>query len=156
MKKLLFVLAVLFACNATYAQQSTKEDEEAIIDVIKTLFDAYRAQDSTTARALFHPDAMMNRAVTNKEGHGELRPFSVDAWMNFMGTKSDNYYDERIYSYDVTMDIPLATVWTEFSFFLNGNLSHCGYNVFQLIKTADGWKITNVIDTGRKTGCKTD
>jgi len=156
MKNLLFILSVLFVGNVAHAQKAPKAEKEAIIDVIKTLFDAYRAQDSTTARALFHPDATMNRAIINEDGHGELRPFSVDGFLSYMGTKSDNYYDERIYSYDVTMDFPLATVWTEFSFFLNGKFSHCGYNVFKMIKTADGWKIANITDTNRKTGCKTE
>lgn len=154
MKKLLFILAFSFAFGAIQAQQEA--DKEAIIKVVKTLFDAYRAQDSSIVRPLFHPQATMGRAVVDENGNGQWRQGSVESFVSFLGTKSENYYDERIYSYDVTIDGPLATVWTEFSFFMNEKFSHCGYNVFQMMKMADGWKITNITDTSRKTGCKTE
>lgn len=154
MKKLiLFAITVCFL-NSAKAQQEA--DKEAIIGVIKTLFDAYRTQDTSIMSPLFHPDATMGSAGYDKDGNPQLRKGDVKGFLNFAGTKNGNYYDERIYSYDVTLDGPLATAWTEYSFFLNKQFSHCGYNVFTLFKTNEGWKIINITDTRRKTGCKTE
>jgi len=134
---------------------SEKAEKEAIVNVIKTLFNAYRAQDTSIMSKLFHPEATMGSTGLDKEGKPQLRKGDVKGFLNFAGTKNGNYYDERIYSYDVTVDGMLATAWTEYSFFLNEKLSHCGYNVFTLFKTEEGWKITHIVDTRRKEGCKT-
>ena len=150
----IFSLTVL-TVNAQ--QNASKEsDKEAITNVIKTLFDAYRTQDTSAMSKLFYADATMSSAGMDREGKPQFRKGDVQGFLNFAGTKNGNYYDERIYSYDVTIDGPLATAWTEYSFFLNKNFSHCGYNVFTLFKSADGWKIVNITDTRRKTGCKTE
>lgn len=156
MKKLILFATILFYFHAAQAQQEQITDKEAITNVIKTFFDAYRAQDTSIMSALFHAEATMGSAIVDQNGNPQLRKGNVQNFLNFAGTKNGNYYDERIYSYDITIDGPLATAWTEYSFFLNDNFSHCGYNVFTLLKSADGWKIIYIIDTKRKTGCKTE
>lgn len=156
MKRLLTLMLLLGISTFGFAQKdaSDKADEEAIISVIKKLFDAYRGQDTSIMSALFHPDATMGSTGMDKEGKPMFRKGDVKGFLNFAGTKNGNYYDERIYSYDITVDGPLATAWTEYSFFLNKNFSHCGYNMFTLFKSADGWKIIGITDTRRKEGCK--
>lgn len=154
MKSYLLLPMLLLGVQIATAQPAT--DQEAIIGVIKTLFDAYRAQDTSVMRLLFHPEATMSSALIGQDGQAQWRKGEVQAFLNFAGTKNGNYYDERIYSYNVTVDLPLATAWTEYSFFLNDKFSHCGYNVFTMLKTARGWKIINITDTRRKEGCKTE
>ena len=62
--------------------------------------------------------------------------------------------DERT-RYDVVKtDGPLAIAWTPYSFYYQEKFSHCGVNSFQLIKTANGWKIQYLIDTRRRAGCE--
>ncbi|HMO39555.1 MAG TPA: nuclear transport factor 2 family protein [Saprospiraceae bacterium] len=155
MKKILLLIVFATFFSGLSAQQPT-DDREAIIGVIKTLFDAYRAQDSSLVRPLFYPGATMASALIDKDGQPQFRRGDVQGFLNFLGTKSDQYYDERIYSYEVTIDGPLATAWTEYSFFRNQTFSHCGYNVFTFFKSADGWTIVNITDTRRFTDCKTD
>jgi len=156
MKRLVLLALLLSVSVFAFAQKKNadKAEKEAITNVIKKLFDAYRAQDSSIMSALFHPDATMGSAGFDKDGKPQLRKGDVQGFLNFAGTKNGSYYDERIYSYDITIDGPLATAWTEYSFFRNKEFSHCGYNVFTLFKTTDGWKITHIVDTRRKEGCK--
>ena len=47
----------------------------------------------------------------------------------------------------------MAIAWTPYTFYFNDQLSHCGVNVFSLIKRGDAWKIMGVTDTRRKEGC---
>lgn len=157
MKQFLFLIFMISAFQVAYAQKKVAKnaDKEAIIAVIKKLFDGMRAQDSSMISPLFYPGATLSSALYDKDGKPQWRNDDIQGFINFVGTKSKDYYDERLYNYDVKIDGLLATAWTEYSFFLNKTLSHCGYDVFMLFKTADGWKITSIADTRRKTDCKT-
>jgi hypothetical protein len=52
------------------------------------------------------------------------------------------------------IDDNLATVVTPYAFYHNGNLSHCGVNVFQIARVGDEWKIVGLADTRRRQGCE--
>ncbi|MFT4565841.1 MAG: ketosteroid isomerase-like protein [Saprospiraceae bacterium] len=52
------------------------------------------------------------------------------------------------------MDGPLAYAWTEYSFYVDDELLHCGVNMFEMAQIDQHWKITNITDTRRKTDCK--
>ena len=41
----------------------------------------------------------------------------------------------------------IATVWAPYDFWIDGKLSHCGIDAFDLIKTEDGWKIAGGVYT---------
>jgi hypothetical protein len=62
--------------------------------------------------------------------------------------------DERILEYQIKIDGTMASAWTPYQFYVNGNFSHCGVNSFQLVKMAEGWKIVYIIDTRRKEPCE--
>ncbi|HEX9164582.1 MAG TPA: VOC family protein, partial [Gemmatimonadales bacterium] len=62
--------------------------------------------------------------------------------------------EERIYNPEVRLDDHLATVWVEYDFLVNGAVSHCGVDSYQLVRTADGWRILQIVDTQRRTGCE--
>jgi len=47
----------------------------------------------------------------------------------------------------------IATVTTPYSFYYNGNFSHCGVNSFQLVNFSGEWKIVYLIDTRTKENC---
>jgi len=53
----------------------------------------------------------------------------------------------------ILIDSQLASVWTDYKFYIGDKFSHCGVNSFQLVKLNDGWKIVYIIDTRRKEGC---
>lgn len=81
----------------------------------------------------------------------------TDAISNFAklvtGLKK-NSADERITFKTVQIDADLASVWTSYKFYYNGNFSHCGVNSFQLVRMNGIWKIQYLIDTRRKDGCQ--
>jgi hypothetical protein len=41
----------------------------------------------------------------------------------------------------------------DYTFNLNGALSHCGVDSFDFVKVKGEWKITQLGDTQRRTGC---
>jgi hypothetical protein len=61
--------------------------------------------------------------------------------------------DERIRNPVVQIDGDLATVWAEYQVRRDGKVTHCGYDAFHLAKLGAKWKIINISDTFRQTGC---
>ena len=61
--------------------------------------------------------------------------------------------DEPIRNPVVHIDGDLATVWAEYQVRRAGTVSHCGFDSFQLARLGGKWKILNVSDTFRQTGC---
>lgn len=153
MKQILLIIFVLFAGLSLTQAQSEKEE---VIAVIEKFFDSMRNADSAGLRSIFHPQAIFQRASFDKEGNSILRPGDAEAFIRQIGGAQKGVLDERIYSYDVRVDLNLATAWTDFTFFYNGNQSHCGVNAFEFLKTNDGWKLIRIIDTNRKEGCITE
>jgi hypothetical protein len=61
--------------------------------------------------------------------------------------------NEKLNGYEIKVDGDLASAWTPYEFYVGEEFSHCGVNSFQLLKTADGWKIFHIVDTRRKDNC---
>ena len=61
--------------------------------------------------------------------------------------------DELIRNPAVHVDGDLASVWAEYQVRIEGKVSHCGFDAFHLARLGGQWKILNVSDTFRRTGC---
>ncbi len=136
--------------------QDHSADEAAVVQVIKDLFDGMRAGDSSAMRPLFDPSARLQSIYTNKEGKAVLQAAPIKRWLSSVGTPHDEVYDEQIFSYRTEIDGRMATVWTDYTFYLGDKLSHCGVNAFHLFNSDDGWLITQVTDTRRRKDCIQD
>ncbi|MGB0523446.1 MAG: nuclear transport factor 2 family protein [Flammeovirgaceae bacterium] len=131
-----------------------KDEEKAVTDVIKKLFAGMKEGDEKMVEGVFSSDA---RLVTTGMQNG--KPVSrINSYTKFVeGVKNkpkDQLWDEKILGYEVKIDGNMAAVWTPYEFYLNDALLHCGVNMFQLIKTVQGWEITQITDTRRKKGCQ--
>ena len=51
---------------------------------------------------------------------------------------------------------PIALVWGEYEYWVDGNFSHCGIDAINLVKLEGEWKIANWSWTREKDGCSTD
>ena len=70
----------------------------------------------------------------------------LTATQAFVGTPAKDKYKEAIEFEAVHVEKSLASAWTPYVFYVNGKVSHCGTNSFQLVKTDDGWKIQYIIE----------
>lgn len=145
---LLFSLCIPILVNAQNGQ------EEQVVATIKTFFDGMRETDSIKVRSVLHPAMRLQTTGFDQENKPYIREVGVKRFLESVGTPKEKPIDERIWSYDVRVDDNLATAWTEYSFFVGDQLSHCGVNAFQLAYIDGGWKVTQITDTRRKTNCK--
>jgi hypothetical protein len=66
--------------------------------------------------------------------------------------------DEIMRDKEVTVQIhkQIAMVWAPYDLWVNKKFSHCGVDVFTLIKTNQGWKIASLIYTVEPDACEKD
>lgn|SRR5690606_14054809 len=147
------LLSGILCCMFCFSAFSQSEERE-IQAVIQSLFDAMRAKNAEQVAAAFSADAIMQTIVTKPEGN-TVGTNSVGDFAKRIGsTPAETQLDERISEYQIKVDGAMATAWTPYRFYLNGNFSHCGVNSFQLVKMGEGWKIVYIIDTRRKEPCE--
>lgn len=152
MKSLLFLLC--FASFLSSAQQETaNEDSIAVKSVIDNLFLGMYQGDSTLVGLQFSPDVRMMTTFIDKDGAMRSEIGDVEDFKIAVGTPHVEIWDERVSNVVVQIDGLLAQVWMHYSFYVNEAFSHCGVNALQLIKSEDGWKIVNLIDTRRRSDC---
>jgi hypothetical protein len=140
---------VALCVSAVRVDAQAVSDSAAITGVVTKLFDAMRARDTTTMRALFAPNASMQSlrdiAVTFDK---------IDGWIAGVARAPQGVMlDERLGPQQVRIDGNLATVWVDYWFYVGPRFSHCGVDAFQLARINGAWKIFSVVDTRRTTGC---
>ena len=152
MYRLSYTFAILCASFLTNAQTSQKRQVIAVID---TFFEGMKNGNILTLKATLESDCSLQSIALNKDsGDIEVRKESIEKFIEAISEKDPSVtYDERISSYEIKIDGPMAVAWTPYKFYINGNFSHCGVNVFSLVKRKENWRITSIMDTRRKTEC---
>ena len=152
MKKAIYILALLL-CIGHISNAQKNSEEEAVKNTINLLFDGMRNSDTTMIRKAFASKNTMETIAINKDGKAVVRTESVNNFIKSIGAPHPEKYDERIQFTKILIDANLASVWTDYKFYIGDKFSHCGVNSFQLFKGDDGWKIIYIIDTRRKDNC---
>ncbi|MEO7274655.1 MAG: nuclear transport factor 2 family protein [Vicinamibacterales bacterium] len=135
------------------AQTSAGAAEKAAVSAaVQALFDAMAARDAQKALALVVPEGQL-QSVRKTEAPAVARSRSLEAFANSLPTQKSPML-ERMWNPDVHVAGPIASLVTRYDFHLDGTFTHCGTDIFTLVKTADGWKISGGIYTVESTGCE--
>jgi hypothetical protein len=126
--------------------------EREVIDAVRRLFDAMRAGDSAAARLLFEPGTQL-QSVASRQGVLAVSADSLGMFMRAIGTPHAQVYDERIANERVLIDGLYAVAWVDYTFYLGDQKSHCGVDVFQMVRRPAGWRIFGLTDTRRRENC---
>jgi hypothetical protein len=151
----LALLAMVLAGNAN----SEDEERDAILAVMEQAFDAIRSGNPDDARAtqLAEGTSLSFRPGANGDsGELEMRMSTNEALLADE-TDNDSAYMER-WTGDPTVMIrgPIAVVWGEYEFWINGKFSHCGIDSVDFAKVDGDWKIANWMWTVERENCPTD
>ncbi|QZH73978.1 MAG: nuclear transport factor 2 family protein [Erythrobacter sp.] len=139
----LAALAALLLPGAALAQETPAEAE--VIATINTFMAAFADKDGEAMAALLADNAFR---IAVREGEGGDPVLSMpmhDVVMGIANVSAD--IAEPISITQVLVDGPVAMVWADYAFYLNGERSHCGVDVFTLVRVAGEWKIATVTDS---------
>jgi len=143
-------LLTLFVCLLLSPAFAQNPEEAAVQATIDRLFEGMKKADSSLVRSVLHPTARLQTAYVSKEGKPLLRSEPIAAFLKAVGTPHKEVWDERVSAYNIRVDDNLATAWTPYEFYVDGNYLHGGVNAFQLFRSPEGWKIIQICDTRRK------
>lgn len=124
--------------------------EAAAVAATQKLFDAMAAQDAEALRAVLLPGTMLT--AVRSAANGETRVSRISAEDFIKGLRPGEH--EAMWSPRVSLrgDI-LATVSGPYEFQLDGKTSHCGIDVFDLVKVDGQWKVAALTWTYEPTAC---
>ena len=146
------ILAIFLLSSLAVSSQQNSELE--VKQTIERFFEGFHNQDSTVMRSVLASKPILQTIGQDAEGNVRVRDVPFDALIKAIVSIPDSVaFEERINSYKIRVDGPMANAWTAYEFWRNDTFSHCGVNSFQLYHDGSSWKILYLIDTRRKEDC---
>jgi hypothetical protein len=145
------VAALLLAVSSTTSvAQSTPRD--SVVAVVNEFFRAMAASDSSAASRTVHTGGI-SVSFAPRGDSSVMRSEPLSAFPTMLATNKRKLI-ERMWEPTVHVHGPIAVVWTQYDFHVDGAFSHCGIDAFTLARSSAGWRIVNIAYTVERTGCK--
>jgi 2-iminobutanoate/2-iminopropanoate deaminase len=127
------------------------EEERAVIAAAQALLEAINTRDGDAAGEILLPEGALVRVIPTPDG-GRPEAIPHQEFVRSIGGAGPALF-ERMWAPEVRIHGPIATVWTPYDFYVEGELSHCGINAFNLVQSGDEWKVASVVYTVEREGC---
>lgn len=127
-------------------------ERTAVLTTVQKVFDAMHSRDTALLRQAFDTSARL--AGVSTRGMPAVRLTAPAAFGSAIASApAGDVWNERIFDPEVRIDGDVAQVWAYYTFHRNKTFSHCGVDAFMLLKVGAEWKITQLADSRRTTGC---
>lgn len=141
---------LLIASLAGNAQQSHPE-YPAVKQVIDQFFESINMGNGELLASLEVEGARILNIREDSTGQYE---FVERRWFGVDNFNADNRLTERYWDEQFLISDNLAVFWAPYDFHINGDFSHCGIDVLNLIKIDGQWKIGHAMWTIQRPGCE--
>jgi len=145
LRLVLIVSGAIAAGFLTASLDAATPEEQAVLAPVKAMFDGMAKRDSAAIKEPLLPGGMM---VLMRDGTPTQMTF--EAFADRVGRPGTTQIEERIHDPLVRIDNDLAMVWAPFEFLVDGQVDHCGTDLFNLVRKDGKWLIASIADTGRK------
>ena len=139
------ILAAALATASLAMAQPGSADRDAVLKTVQAFFDTMAARDVQGAREVLQPQGRFH-AMRMRDGKPDVHAFANEEYFADLQA-SKQHMRERIWNPEVRIHGLIANVTAPYDFWIDGKLSHCGTDSFDLIKTDKGWKIAGGIYT---------
>lgn len=148
------IVVTCFMSFLSFGIEAQVGGKEMVKNTIDSFFKAFHQQDSVGIKKTVSQDIVLQTIVRDTEGYEQVKTENFDQFLkSIVSIPSSTKFEERIKTYNIQIDGPMANAWTNYEFWVNDDLSHCGVNSFQLFNDKGVWKIIYLIDTRRKKDC---
>lgn len=156
LKSALSPLLLLFILTSSSASAQS-DDRGAILALMQQAFAAVGSGNPDDMRAIQLAEGTsisMRPHSSGKKGKYEMRLSSNE---EFLAGPADDRKLVEAWTAEPTLIIggPIALVWGEYDFWIDGEFSHCGIDSVSLVKIDDTWKIANWMWTVETEKCAT-
>lgn len=142
-------IAVSLGATTEIAAQA---ERDAVLGTLNAFLDAMRQKDTLAMAA--HTDTLTRMTLLRPGPNGtRVVVLRGSDFIKLASNPNQPALDEPIRNPVVQIDGDLATVWAEYQVRREGRVTHCGYDAFHLARLSGKWKILNISDTFKQTGC---
>ena len=151
MKKLLLFILITLSLEA-FAQKKHTQEEKEILLKVQQFFDALENQDTVLFKSILLMDGQ-TWAISEKENTVK---YSMRQFRDIMKTfiNPARIIQERMLSSEIKIHDRIAMAWVPYTLDISGKFSHCGIDIFTMLKTSEGWKIASAAYTVEPDGCE--
>lgn len=137
---------------SSFSQRSSSENTPQ--KLVEDFFIAFHKQDTIKLKEFASDNVRLQSVSIDEEGNSKLMTEDYSKLLKGIAAiPAEATFQEKLHEFRIEENGLLATVTTPYSFYYNGNFSHCGVNIFQLVKFSGEWKIVYLIDSRMKEGC---
>jgi hypothetical protein len=145
---LITLVSIVVITVPVRAQSETRQ----VMEVLHDFFKAVSSSDSVAFQRVFFQNAHMfvSRSVNDSVVYTSRSALKSPIF------KPGVVYRETMRDKSIKIEIhkDIAMAWVPYDFYINNGFSHCGIDVFTLMKTEKGWKIALIAYTVEKSGCE--
>jgi hypothetical protein len=148
-----FIASVILLTTFHFAKAQQLE-EAAVKKTINLFFEGMKSNDTLLINTTLDSTIFFYSINQTATGKTILQHEKLSNFLEQVAKLKGQKIDEQLQSFDIKIDGAIAIAWTPYKFYFNDKFSHCGVNVFTMIKRESGWKILGITDTRRKQGCE--
>jgi len=129
---------LLVLTGICFGSTAIAQGEGEVLSVADEALARISSEDSSGLAALMIPEAMIYVGVKEKDGTYAVRT------RTFAETRDrvmESDLEERGWDPTVLVSGTIAIVWYPYDIYVDGAWSHCGVDIFNMIRTNDGWRI---------------
>lgn len=121
------------------AHAQSEPEEQDVLATVERLFDAMAKRDTAALRVVLTPEGRFASVVVTGDS---VVPGgrSHEAFISLVGAAPEPLI-ERMWDPRVFIAGPFAAVWAPYDFYRGDTFSHCGTDVFTLVRVGGEWKI---------------
>lgn len=131
---------------AALQAQEAAPDTAAVLDAARAILEGITTGDTVLLRSVTAPDLRLE----GTRSRGSLPPTAAGQTRGellAMVSQPDAGFVERMWSPTVRIHGRIADVRAPYDFYQDGEFSHCGIDLFQLVRTSRGWQVVSLIWT---------
>lgn len=148
-RKLLIVTPLLLS-GLTIQAQPTHPEYPAVKRVIDQFFESINTGNGPLLASLEVEGAQV---LNIREDVAGEYAFVERDWFAADSFGGDDQLTERYWDEQILISDHLAVFWAPYDFHTNGEFSHCGIDVLNLIKIEGQWKISHAMWTIQRPNC---
>lgn len=149
MRGLLNIAATL---SVSLASPALAEAQDAgAKSAVEQFMAAFNSKDAETMSSLANAGAMVT-VIEEQDGEDRLQSVPLEQLITNISSASADL-SEPIWDMTVMQEGPVATVVARFEFLIDGQRSHCGTNIFNLVRFEGEWKIASIAYSHIEEGC---
>ena len=138
--------------RTTAAVPLPETDRATVVQLSEALLRALSARDTAALRPLVHPGIIL-RSISDPAGpRTAVNTQDAGTFFRTLPAGREQLL-ERMWSPEVYAFGSLVEVHAPYDFHVDGAFSHCGTDVFTLVRTDGRWQVTQIAYTVQRTGC---